>query len=60
MLTHIQTIDQDYKRANIYLNDFQEYVLRCFKDGAHIIEWNYHALTQEEAVKEANLFLNKH
>lgn len=58
MLNHIQTIDGTYKRVNIYQNDFQEYVLRCFKDGIHIREWNYHTLTEAEAINEANAFLN--
>lgn len=58
-MEHIKTIDQGYKRVNIYLNEWNEFVLRCFKDGAHVVEWNYHALTQDEAINEANLFLNK-
>jgi hypothetical protein len=59
MLNHYKTIDSQYKRVNIYLNNFGEFVLRCFKNGVHAYEFNYHALTESEAIKEANLFLTK-
>lgn len=59
IMQHIQTIDGDYKRVNIYLNSFNEFVLRCFKDGAHVIEWNYHTLDKNDAIKESLTFLNK-
>ena len=59
-MTHIKTLDSDYKRVNIYLNSFNEYVLRCFKDGGHILEWNYHTLDREDAIKEAFKFLKKY
>lgn len=59
-MQHIQTIDKDYKRVIIYLNSFNEYVLRCFKDGAHVIEWNYHTLERTDAVKEAFKFMDKY
>jgi len=58
-MNHVKTIDSGFKRVNIYLNDWNEFVLRCFKDGVHVIEWNYHACTENEAIKEANLFLSK-
>ena len=60
-LEHITTLDNasEFKRVNIYKNDFNEYVLRCFKDGINIRELNYHANTEEEAIKEANNFLSK-
>jgi hypothetical protein len=58
-MQHIQTIDGNYKRVNIYLNSFNEYVLRCFKDGAHVIEWNYHTLDKNDAITESLTFLNK-
>jgi hypothetical protein len=58
-MNHVKTIDSGFKRVNIYLNDWNEFVLRCFKDGVHVIEWNYHALTENEAINEANLFLSK-
>jgi hypothetical protein len=58
-MQHIQTIDGDYKRVNIYLNSFNEYVLRCFKDGAHVIEWNYHTLDKSDAINESLTFLQK-
>lgn len=58
MLEHQLTIDKQFKRVNIYLNEFNEYVLRCFKDGAHVKEYNYHALSKNEAINEAELFLN--
>ena len=59
MLNHYKTIDSQYRRVNIYLNNFGEYVLRCFKNGIHVYEFNYHALTESEAIKEADLFLTK-
>ncbi len=58
-MQHIQTIDGDYKRVNIYLNSFNEYVLRCFKEGTHVIEWNYHTLDKNDAITESLTFLNK-
>ena len=58
MLNHYKTIDSQFKRVNIYLNNFDEYVLRCFKNGVHAYEWNYHALSELDAINEASLFLN--
>lgn len=58
-MNHVKTIDSGFKRVNIYLNDWNEFVLRCFKDGVHVIEWNYHGLSENEAINEANLFLSK-
>jgi putative ribosome biogenesis GTPase RsgA len=55
----IETIDRNYKKVNIYFNEFNEYVLRCFKNGSHIYEYNYHCIDKNEAITEANLFLNK-
>ena len=52
------TIDKDFKRVNIYLNDQKEYVLRCFKDGIVYKNWNYHTGNKEEAFHEALIFLN--
>ena len=58
MLTnHFATLDKGYKRVNIFINDLNEYVLRCHINGSHVQEWNYHALTELDALNEANRFL---
>jgi hypothetical protein len=58
-MNFVETITGEFKRVNIYLNEFNEYVLRCFKDGVHVYEYNYHCIDKNEAIVEANLFLNK-
>ena len=58
MLNHYKTIDSQFKRVNIYTNEFNEFVLRCFKNGAHVYELNYHTTDENEALTEANLFLS--
>jgi hypothetical protein len=59
MLNHYKTIDSQFKRVNIYTNEYNEFVLRCFKNGVHVYEWNYHAIDEKEAISESNLFLTK-
>ena len=59
MLNHYKTIDNQFKRVNIYTNEYNEFVLRCFKNGVHVYEWNYHAIDEKEAISESNLFLTK-
>ena len=60
-MKHIITLDniEQFKRVNIYKNDFNEYVLRCFKDGINLRELNYHTNTEQDAINEANNFLKR-